>query len=487
MRILYIDIDTMRADHLGCYGYHRHTTPNIDKLAKDGVRFENYYTSDAPCLPSRTALFSGQFGIHTGVTNHGNTASQLKLDPERSFKHRFEQDSLFGMLRSHGFYTCGITPFASRHSAWYYYCGFNEIYDTGKFGDESAEEILPIAEKWLQENGDKDNWYLHVNFWDPHTPYRVPEDVENPFKEDPIPDWITEDIFAKHHEQAGPHCAQEIGMYSDRVNEQKFPRQPGRLDNLDDVKRLFDGYDLGIHYADQAVGKMIALLKEKGLYEDTAIIVSTDHGENMGEFGIYAEHGTADNSTCRLPMIVKWPGGMKDHVDNGFHYNLDLVPTLSDLIQYKHPSKYWDGVSYADTLLHGKEVGHKELFLSQMAHVCQRSVRKDDYLYIRTYHDGYHFFPKHMLFNIKEDPHLVHNIVDEIPEVKLECESALFAWVDEQMMKMKIKQDPLWIVLEEGGPFHANGNLKQYCENHLTKTGREAYIPKYKETHPNEF
>ena len=63
MRILYVDIDTLRADHLGCYGYHRDTSPNIDALAQQGTRFENCYVSDAPCLPSRTALWSGRCGF----------------------------------------------------------------------------------------------------------------------------------------------------------------------------------------------------------------------------------------------------------------------------------------------------------------------------------------------------------------------------------------------------------------------------------------
>ena len=71
MRILYIDIDSQRPDHLGCYGYHRKTSPNIDRIAARGVRFENHYVTDAPCLPSRTAMWSGRFGIHTGVINHG--------------------------------------------------------------------------------------------------------------------------------------------------------------------------------------------------------------------------------------------------------------------------------------------------------------------------------------------------------------------------------------------------------------------------------
>ena len=69
MRILYIDIDTLRPDHLGCYGYHRNTSPNIDRLAASGLRFTNVHASDTPCLPSRTALLTGRFGIHNGVVS----------------------------------------------------------------------------------------------------------------------------------------------------------------------------------------------------------------------------------------------------------------------------------------------------------------------------------------------------------------------------------------------------------------------------------
>ena len=76
MRLLYVDIDSLRTDHLGCYGYHRNTSPNIDQLAAESTRFTNVYISDAPCLPSRTALWSGRNGFHTGVVNHGGVASQ---------------------------------------------------------------------------------------------------------------------------------------------------------------------------------------------------------------------------------------------------------------------------------------------------------------------------------------------------------------------------------------------------------------------------
>ncbi len=77
MRILYVDIDSLRPDHLGCYGYHRNTSPTIDSIAKEGVKFTNFYSTDTPCLPSRTALFGGNFGFKTGVVNHGGEFSDI--------------------------------------------------------------------------------------------------------------------------------------------------------------------------------------------------------------------------------------------------------------------------------------------------------------------------------------------------------------------------------------------------------------------------
>ena len=94
MRLLYIDIDTLRSDHLGCAGYHRDTTPNIDLLASQGTQFENVYASDVPCLPSRTAFITGMFGIRNGVVNHGGRAADLRPEgPSRNFFGRFSLGS----------------------------------------------------------------------------------------------------------------------------------------------------------------------------------------------------------------------------------------------------------------------------------------------------------------------------------------------------------------------------------------------------------
>ena len=87
VRLIYFDIDTLRPDHLGCYGYQRPTSPNIDAVAERGVRFDNVYASDTPCLPSRTALTTGQFGIRSGTVNHGGVGTDPFLEgDQRGFR-----------------------------------------------------------------------------------------------------------------------------------------------------------------------------------------------------------------------------------------------------------------------------------------------------------------------------------------------------------------------------------------------------------------
>jgi len=155
MRVLFLDLDTLRPDHLGCYGYHRRTSPNIDRIAADGVRFDRYYCSNAPCLPSRAALLTGRFGIHTGVVGHGGTAADMRLPGyDREFRDwTIEWHSLFALFSQAGYYTASISPFAQRHSAWWFYAGLKEIHNPGQGGIESAEHITPTAVKWLEEHG----------------------------------------------------------------------------------------------------------------------------------------------------------------------------------------------------------------------------------------------------------------------------------------------------------------------------------------------
>lgn len=489
MRILYLDIDTLRPDHLGCYGYSRDTSPNLDRIAAEGVRFDNCYTSDAPCLPSRSALMTGTFGIHNGVINHDGFNADFRPEGRgRNFQNRMSSDTLPAYLkREAGLNTVYIGGFGERHSTFNYYAGFREIHDTGKGGMESAEDVTPTVLDWLDRNGSGENWYLHINYWDPHTPYRAPEEFGNPFQNDPLPAWLTpEEIERQKRETVGPHGIYDISMYDDK-EDGRFPRQPGKVTDMTGVRREIDGYDCGVRYVDSHVGMLLGKLEALGVLDDLVIIVSSDHGENLGELGLWSEHGSADAITCRIPMIIRWPGKTQGAADRGLHYNIDLLPTLAGLLG-REPRQSWDGESFAAAVSDGTPTGRDQLVVSQCCHGCQRSVRWGDWLYIRTYHDFFHLFPKEMLFNLAEDPHEQHDLAAERPDLCAEAARRYLAWHDDMMFTQPegFYHDPLWEVIHRGGPCHAHHHLKRYCER-LEATGRGWAIPLLKERHPEEF
>jgi arylsulfatase A-like enzyme len=482
VRLLYIDIDTLRADHLGCAGYHRDTTPNIDALAADGVRFENVYASDVPCLPSRTALGTGTFGIRNGVVNHGGRAADLRLEGagrgffSRAFRHAWASRFFFG-----GWHTASISSFAFRHSAPWWNHGFMETMNLMRgFGWERADEVLPVALDWLDRRGGADQWFLHVHLWDPHTPYTTPDEYGNPFADDAPPAWHTEEVRARNWELAGPHSAQEPWGFSPDEWGDPPPRQPWDLASMQAVKATFDGYDVGVRRADDAVGALIGRLDTLGVLDDTAVLVGADHGEAFGELGVYADHQAADEATAHVPAILRWPG-LAPRVDRGLHYHLDIGATVAELAGLE-PASSWDGRSLAASLREGVEDGRDHLVISQGAWSCQRSVRFGDHLYLRTQHDGYHpHWNDEMLFDVGTDPHQQDDLVDGSPTVVAEGRRLLDRWVGEQLDRTGL-EDPMQTVLDEGGPFHVRGHLPRYLER-LRATGRASWADALEERH----
>jgi arylsulfatase A-like enzyme len=495
MRILYIDIDSQRPDHLGCYGYHRNTSPNIDRIAAAGVRFDNYYASDAPCLPSRTAMGSGRFGIHNGVINHGGVASEPFIEgARRDFRSTLGTTNWMWMLRQAcaGMRTVTISPFGERHSAHHWYTGFTEIYNTGKCGLERADEVAPVAIDWIERHGRAEHWFLHVNLWDPHTPYRTPAEFGNPFQDDPLPNWYTEDVRAKHWEGCGPHSAREVTAFGTAEWEHRLAAQSGggwpcSVPSMADARRMFDGYDCGVRYADEYLGRIFNTLADAGVLDQTAIVISADHGENLAELNIYGDHQTADQITCRVPLIVRWPGvtdATPARVDSSLHYHVDFAATTVELMGGKVPPS-WDGVSFAASLKAGQSEGRPFLVISQGAWSCQRAVRFDDMLCIRSYHDGYHAFPQTMLFDVKRDPHEQFDLAPMRPELVDRAATMLDQWHAEMMQTATHGQDPMWTVMNEGGAFHTRGQLPAYLKR-LRETGRGSWAEQLAIRHPRE-
>ncbi len=469
MRILYLDIDTLRPDHLGCYGYHRNTSPNLDRVAAEGTRFEKVYVSDAPCLPSRASMFTGQFGIHTGVVNHGGTNADIRpVGPDRKFNHLGRRPGLIDCVRRAGIYPVSVSPFAERHSAWWFCAGWNEMYNPGKCGQEIADEVTPYALDWIQRNAQRDDWMLHVNLWDPHTPYRTPDEFGNPFAGDPPPSWYTEELRRKHWDSFGPRAAQEPRGTHGQPS--KLARVPDQIASLDDWRKWIDGYDVGIRYADEHCGRILNALADAGVLDDTVVIITSDHGENQGELGVYGDHHTADHITSRVPMIIRWPGTPGGRVDDALHYQTDIGATLVEMLGVEVPA-HWDGRSFAEAFRAGGSRGRDSVVFSQNCWACQRAVRWDDHVFIRTYHTGLKDLPGRMLFNVAEDPHELNDLTDTHPELADHGQALIEQWHSEMMTCSAYDTDPMWTVLREGGPYHCREVAPRYLQR-LRDTGR---------------
>jgi arylsulfatase A-like enzyme len=471
MRLIYFDIDTLRADHLGAYGYHRDTSPNIDALAARGVRFDQMYASDTPCLPSRTALFSGRFGITNGVVNHGGArADPFPEGRDRGLRTELGLTAFPSLMRAVGMRTITVSTFGERHSAYHWYAGFNEIYNLGSGGRETADEVATVAIDWLRRHGKATDWFLHVHLWDPHIPYRTPESFGDPFAAVDPPGWLTEEVRRTHWGLPGPHSAQEVLGFGPSAWADSYRRQPHQIDSLDQVRRMFDGYDTAVRYADEHVGRVLDEIVTLGLLDETAVMVSSDHGETLGELGIYCDHQTADLHTHRLPLILAFPGVVGGRSDTALRYQVDAAATILQLLGADAPER-WDGKGFADELHRQESHGRDYLVLSHAAWTSQRSVRFAQWLCIRTYESAFHAFPEVLLFDVVSDPHEQHDQAAERPDVVDHCLALLGEWQADAMLRSRSGVDPMATVVAEGGGWYARGKGAEYTER-LRQTGR---------------
>jgi arylsulfatase A-like enzyme len=446
MRVVYLDLDTLRPDHMGCYGYHRDTTPNVDRIAQEGVRFRRAYASSTPCVPSRASLLSGRFGVQHGVLTHWGPGSEFRF-PAQDGTYRQDVPLLSRWLQQHGYKTVSFSSFVDRHQASWFAAGWSEFHShTLKQGLETASEVNAAVIPWLRAHGREDDYFLHLHYWDAHRPFRMSPEWAEMFSDSPPPEWPDEAAIQSHQDNTGPFTARELFPFDERS---PVPTMPEAIANRADFAHLVNGYDGAIRYLDDQLGQIFDALADLGVMDDTAIIVSSDHGEAMGEHGVYADHVCAGEEVHRIPMIIRWPGmGAVDRDYEGLCYNVDLPPTLCDLLGLPTPPG-WVGQSFGEAVRGEDWQGWPYLVWDHGLYSCQRAVRTPDRLYIRTYHPGLFPFPRRMLFDPEKDPYSTVNLIEEQPDVAAAMEATMQDWLDEQIGHSG-EPDPLRQIVRSG-------------------------------------
>lgn len=292
--VIIIAVDTLRADHLGCYGYPRNTSPNIDNFAMDAVKFNSCYTPSPLTTPAFASMLSSLSPYRHGAKRNGlSIFDNVKILPE--------------FLNKYGYYS---GAFISNWSLKKKLCGLYKGFDTytevfskrrwhGILNSEGeAPNVNEAVFKWLEQNSRK-KFFLWVHYTEPHAPYLYHKEFDFGYKK-VIPSFY-------------PYGS-----------------------NFKKIKK----YDTEIGYNDFYIGELIEKLKKLDLYKESLIIFMADHGESFGEHNYYRHGRKLYNSCLHVPLLVKLPKNKNGNsvVDKNVSI-LDIAPTIFSIMDWPVPDE----------------------------------------------------------------------------------------------------------------------------------------------------
>jgi arylsulfatase A-like enzyme len=425
--ILLIVIDTLRADHLGCYGYVRNTSPNIDALAQQGVLCESFFAPGIPTQPAFTTIFTGQHPITHQIVSHGG---ERHLSPEAPW--------LPEQLQKAGYTTCAADNLALI-KPWFLR-GF-EFYVDPSFRvatriNVDCETLNARAIPWLKAHA-HEPFFLFVHYWEPHTPYLPPVRLRDLFYEG--------DPFDPTNTSLQPLDHQPLGDLWRSTWLKTLARDLKSDQPITDAAYIVAMYDSAIRYVDEAIGQLLHALEETGVADDTLIIVTADHGESLTEHDIYFEHHGLYDCTVRVPFIARWTnGGLTGgrRVPTWLQAS-DLAPTLLNAAGAKVPAAM-EGKNALPHLLHVSRFTLHEVIISEeCTWQAKWSIRRGSHKLIVARGPDLHHMPPRELYDVQNDPHELVNLYDERRDVADALEAELEAWIQQQLRKTGHTTDPL--------------------------------------------
>jgi arylsulfatase A-like enzyme len=320
--IIYV-VDALRADHLGCYGYHRETSPNIDRFSHDSLLFERFLAETSWTRPSTASLLSG---FHQRV--HG------VLDMPDALRESVPLVS--EIFQGHGYTTAFFSTNKNISDVYGFGRGFDYFKMDGfKGGYTSAAKINTALFKWLEQPRDKP-LFLYIHATDPHDPYE-PEDRFN--------------IFDTEYDG-------DVDGSTETLKALKI--SPGHAIDKEVVAHLLALYDGEIRQNDHYFGELISKLKKMGMYENSIIILTSDHGEEFNEHKGFAHGATVYSESIHVPFILKLPRqAPKGRRIREPAHTVDIVPTILDLVGIA-PQSPFNGVSLTP-LIAGTEMESRML------------------------------------------------------------------------------------------------------------------------------
>jgi arylsulfatase A-like enzyme len=425
MNVVLFVIDTLRADHLGCYGYFRDTSPTIDRLAGEGVMFRDSHATAVATGPGFTSIITGLSPIH-----HKFYLTPFNIPNAINFDDNIP--TLAEMIWDHGDYTTAafdnLINFRSHMKQFvrgYEY--YVNVTRTSRWihhhvvGGEVNKRLIP----WIHAHRDE-KLFLFVHYWDPHTPYNQPPSYRRLFKYNSPSDLeVKTSPSGYEYVQGWGTCKEILKPLSER-DIKGFPSTE---------EYPIDLYDGEIRYTDELIKEVISALDLAGIIEDTVIIITADHGEQLGQHGHYGHPGLHEPNIF-VPMIFWHPASLpQGEIIEGYVQQADIAPTILDIISAKSEGKF-DGESLLP-IIKGEKQTRKDIFIETSQ---QRAIIRENWKLIKDAWD------KVGMYNLHLDPMEVENLAEKESAKKQELEKALDKWVMDNIPEGA--KDPMLVAAE---------------------------------------
>jgi arylsulfatase A-like enzyme len=389
---------------MSCYGYHRLTTPHIDRFAQEGVLFEQTFSAHIPTTSAYASMLTGLDVFSTQVV---------------ALRHkgplRPEVKTLAEILREEGYNTTCV-GFTGNPSSR----GFDTYLDYPAWGSwnegrsPKAQKLNEVALPELDRLARKrEPFFLFLRHMDPHAPYLPPEPFERMFYHG--------NEFDKRNKSMEPVMA--FKPFRDFFASWMPP-------GVTDKDYIIAQYDGAIAYMDSCIRSIFTAIESLGLSENTIVVVNGDHGETLYDHECYFDHHGLYEPTLIVPLIIRYPGKLPaGRRVSGYNQHKDLVPTLLELAGIQREDLRFDGRSLLP-MVRGEVASHEsEFYITECTWMRKHGWRTPNWKLIVALEPDFHFKPPVELYNLFEDPEESCNLAESQPEIVAELQRRMHAWI----------------------------------------------------------
>ena len=445
--LLLLAIDSLRADHMSCYGYDRLTTPYMDRFAEGGALFENTFSPHIPTTPAYASMLTGKdcFGTQVVALRHQGPVREDIPVAAQIFRH-------------YGYNTTCVNfsgnPSGRSFDSYIEYAGWGSWKQGRSHKAQNLNDVtIPELERLAAE--DKP-WFVMARHMDPHAPYLPPAPYERMFY---------------HGDECDPDNRSMDPVLAFKPFAKFFKSwfPPGCTDK----DYIIAQYDGAIAYMDAAIQSIFTALEGLGILDDTIVVINGDHGETLYDHELWFDHHGIYDNVLHVPLIIRYPDAVPANTRvSGFNQHKDLLPTLLELAGLENDAENdgyeFDGRSLM-SLVRGEETSFdSEFYISECTWMRKHGWRTPGWKLMIALEPDFHFKPPVELYNLVEDPEEENNLADERPDVVADLRARMEAFIAKREAETGFTNPML-----TQGDWHGKGGVGPF------KTSQQAYDTLY--------